>query len=373
MNRQVKILLVEDDGGHARLIKLAFRGLDEKFHLHFVSSLADAREYLARLTPDIIVSDLLLPDGKGIELVTFVEGEAGLPLVIMTSFGDERIAVNTMKAGAVDYVIKSAETLKAMPRVVTRVLREWGHIIKRREAEAELRQYNERLEQAVSLRTRELEESNKLLQLEIGERILAQEEVNKYRNRLEELVEKRTKQLAEANKKLERLANYDALTGVANRRNFMDTFEREWRRASRNSMPLSLIMIDVDFFKSYNDNYGHQQGDECLKQVASIMGDTLPRTGDFLARYGGEEFAVVLPGTDSDGAALVTEKLRAKVSEAEIGHDLSEINNCVTISLGVATVVPTTDDNIDSLIAAADKALYKAKKNGRNCFEVFTN
>lgn len=320
--KRTHILLVEDDKGHAKLVSLAFRHQSDPYRLDIAYNLKEAREYLADDTPDIVIADLLLPDGKGTDLLALKNGKTDdlpFPLVVMTSHGDEQIAVDTMKAGALDYVVKTGDTLKAMPRIVQRVLREWGHIVKEKQAEEQLKRLNQ--------------------------------------------------QLKEANKKLERLANYDALTGVANRHNFMESFENEWKRGTRSNLPMSLIMIDVDFFKAYNDNYGHQAGDECLKKIAALLQETLTRTGDILARYGGEEFVVILPETNSDGAKAVAEKLRKKVESAKIPHAVSTINDYVTISLGTATAVPIRKQS-DKLIAAADDALYKAKKNGRNRFEI---
>ena len=129
-------------------------------------------------------------------------------------------------------------------------------------------------------------------------------------------------------------------------------------------------MIDVDFFKAYNDHYGHQAGDECLKTIAGLLSESLGRSGDMLARYGGEEFMIILPETDIKGTAAVAERLRKKVEAEEIPHKTSTINDYVTISLGTATMVPSARKNPDSLIGAADEALYKAKRSGRNRVEV---
>ena len=141
MPERTKILLVEDDEGHAKLISKAFRGLEERFQMEIATDLKEAKEYLSTTTPDIIVTDLILPDGRGSDLLIPSAETPSYPLVVMTSFGDEQVAVEAMKGGALDYIVKSAVTLRAMPRVVKRVLREWGHIVKRRQAEEELKQY----------------------------------------------------------------------------------------------------------------------------------------------------------------------------------------------------------------------------------------
>lgn len=166
---------------------------------------------------------------------------------------------------------------------------------------------------------------------------------------------------------MQELSIVDSLTRVANRRHFDNVLQTEWRRAMRAAAPFSLMMIDVDDFKAYNDYYGHPAGDAVLQQVASTLHASLQRAGDFIARYGGEEFVVVLPGTDLDGAAPHAETLRRRVEQLAISHRRSRTAGVVTISIGVVSV--TADERIGtaSLIAAADRQLYEAKRNGRNC------
>jgi diguanylate cyclase (GGDEF)-like protein len=165
---------------------------------------------------------------------------------------------------------------------------------------------------------------------------------------------------------LRSLSFLDGLTGIANRRRFDDTMAREWRRCARSHQPLSLVILDVDHFKSYNDHYGHQAGDECLRLVAAVLADRVKRTGDLVARYGGEEFVCLLPETDNDGALQVAERLRGAVEDCAIPHDCSPVASHVTISLGVATVVPVVDESPDQLTQMADQLLYQAKRSGRN-------
>ena len=170
----------------------------------------------------------------------------------------------------------------------------------------------------------------------------------------------------ELEQKLLQLSVQDGLTGIANRRAFDNALRLEWKRAQRESTPLSLIMIDIDFFKNYNDTCGHLAGDETLKKIAATLEKSLKRPADLAARYGGEEFAVLLPNTKLSGAALLAEKLRLCVESLQIPHPDSKINRYVTISLGVASVVPTLDMNPEQLVSIADKALYEAKGMGRN-------
>jgi diguanylate cyclase (GGDEF)-like protein len=166
---------------------------------------------------------------------------------------------------------------------------------------------------------------------------------------------------------LERYANHDSLTDLANRRSFDLTLDAEWRRGIRDEHPLSLVMIDVDRFKQFNDRYGHREGDHCLRQVAKAMRRTLARPGDFLARYGGEEFAVILPDTDLDGARLMGERLRSAVMELDIPRQRADNTRQVTISAGCASTRPSASLTCYSLLQAADDKLYVAKHSGRNC------
>ena len=181
-----------------------------------------------------------------------------------------------------------------------------------------------------------------------------------------ELLELRTQQLDEANQDLHRLSYLDGLTGIANRRHLEEALDLEWRRACRVGTALSLIMIDADFFKAFNDSYGHQRGDDCLKLLASSFRNALNRPGDRVARYGGEEFMIILPGTDEHGAAEMAEAMRGRVEAMKIMHEGSHANKVVTISLGVVTGYPTRGFSSSELIAAADEALYQAKEEGRN-------
>lgn len=164
---------------------------------------------------------------------------------------------------------------------------------------------------------------------------------------------------------LQKLASVDALTSVANRRHFDDTLAKEWRRAARSGQTLSLLMVDVDHFKLYNDTYGHPAGDTCLQQVAAAMAGQMHRASDMVARYGGEEFAVVLPNSTVSGAAVVAERIRAAVENLALPHRTAE--GRVTVSVGAAALHPSHERDSAELVASADMALYLAKEAGRNC------
>jgi diguanylate cyclase (GGDEF)-like protein len=167
------------------------------------------------------------------------------------------------------------------------------------------------------------------------------------------------------NRLLQHLLSTDSLTGIANRRHFDHMLREEWRRCARNGTPLSLLMIDVDYFKRYNDYLGHVQGDECLRRLAAILTRVGRRPGDLVARYGGEEFVYLLPDTNAEGAVEVAERLRADVQAAGISHPASPLGLCVTVSIGVASAQPPAGA-LNDLVALADRALYVAKEEGRN-------
>lgn len=168
---------------------------------------------------------------------------------------------------------------------------------------------------------------------------------------------------------LQEISFHDALTGVANRRRFDEYFDLEWRRAKRRKQPLAIIMVDIDFFKNYNDALGHQAGDECLKRIAKAMESQIVRAGDLLARYGGEEFVFILPETDLTGAKIMAQTMRKTVLELKIPHPTSTISEYVTISLGVAVSYQIGEESNTILLQAADEALYRAKSLGRNRVE----
>ena len=173
-------------------------------------------------------------------------------------------------------------------------------------------------------------------------------------------------QLEETNHALERLASLDSLTQIANRRRFDEFIEIEWQRMMREQKPVSVILCDLDFFKAYNDIYGHQAGDKCLRRVAMALKNSARRSSDLVARYGGEEFAVVLPNTDGSNAVKVAEKIRTQVEQLEIEHQGSSIDSWITMSLGVSSIIPSLQTSWKLMLGNADKALYEAKARGKN-------
>ena len=172
--------------------------------------------------------------------------------------------------------------------------------------------------------------------------------------------------LTELNEALKQMALIDGLTQIANRRNFDNTIKKEWKRLARDKKPLSLLLADIDFFKKYNDHYGHQAGDDCLRQVGRALAKTALRPADLVARYGGEEFVILLPEVDLPGALCVGQRVIDAIQQLDIEHADSAVAPIVTISLGAAALIPTGNNTPPQLIELADQALYQAKETGRN-------
>jgi diguanylate cyclase (GGDEF)-like protein len=165
---------------------------------------------------------------------------------------------------------------------------------------------------------------------------------------------------------LDELSRLDGLTNIPNRREYDNVIEQEFKRAQRSGLSLTLLMMDIDYFKRYNDTYGHGMGDECLKKITTVFADVVKRTGDVVARYGGEEFIIILPHTDTKGASLIADEILNEVRALNIPHEQSLVANMVTLSIGIAATIPNQSDHYNRLEKEADEALYRAKDSGRN-------
>ncbi|EAZ92217.1 GGDEF domain-containing response regulator [Crocosphaera chwakensis] len=211
------------------------------------------------------------------------------------------------------------------------------------------------------------DESDKIIyyvgvQTDVTDKKRANEEQQRY----EASLQKMNRELHELNQKLYRLANMDGLTEVANRRCFDETLEQEWKRLTREKKPLSLILGDIDYFKRYNDEYGHLGGDDCLKKVAATIAQATLRPADLVARYGGEEFAVILPDTPYEGAKQVAQRILDSLHQLKMPHKASDVKPYVTMSLGVGTINPSLETKATCFVDQVDEALFKAKKQGRD-------
>ncbi|MDV7449188.1 GGDEF domain-containing protein [Acinetobacter baumannii] len=180
-------------------------------------------------------------------------------------------------------------------------------------------------------------------------------------------------ELMQQAQQLSLLSQQDALTGVANRRYLDETLDNEWRRALRHETPLTIMMVDIDFFKPYNDSLGHLKGDQCLKDIATAISSIAARSGDLVARYGGEEFLLLFPMTNAQQAKIQAERLMNAIKKIAIVHPCSSVSPYVTISVGVATTIPRLNDSISAFVSRADHALYQAKTNGRNQYQIALN
>jgi len=268
-----------------------------------------------------------------------------LPSIFAVELAPLHLPIGVVAALALTAVAALARTLVLHARLARRTRELEKELAQRQRAEAELQAIRDDLENRVRERTHTLEARNE----ELSRLKVAMETVNR---------------------RLRRLVTIDALTGIANRRHFDRVLDREVRRARREQLPLSLIFLDLDEFKHFNDTYGHSHGDEVLRRVARTLDESFRRGGDLVARYGGEEFAVILPGVDAHRAGLYAERLRRRIWRMAISVGPSQAGERITISGGVAALSPGTpgrhDTAADALLRAADQALYKAKCQGRN-------
>jgi two-component system chemotaxis family response regulator WspR len=313
----ITVLLVDDQPMIAEAIRRALQG-EEDIEMHYCSDPTQAVKIANEIHPTVILQDLVMPEIDGLMMVRFFRANkttSQVPIIVLSTKEEPEIKSQAFSLGAYDYLVKLPDKIELIARI-------------RHHSKAYINQ-------------KERDEAFRALQ-------------------------ESQRKLAAANKELEKLSSLDGLTGIPNRRKFDEVLKREWHRAMRNNSPLSLIMLDIDFFKLYNDNYGHQGGDDCLKQVAGILNNVLQRETDTIARYGGEEFSAILPDTDVEGARAIGEAMRTSIQEKKIPHAMSKVSDYVSISVGVGTIIPPRNSDPEILIAVADQVLYLAKEEGRN-------
>ena len=300
-----RILLVDDDLVVRAKVSESLE--EDGFEVILAKNGNDGIAAYQQHRPDLILVDAVMPILDGFEFCEQLKnlGERLTPILMITSLDDNDSVDRAFASGATDYITKPIN-LPVLRQRVRNLVRQ-SHLIK-----------------------------NQLTELQ------------------------------QANQDLKLLANLDSLTKLSNRRGFDDYLQKEWDRMKRIKAPLSLIMCDVDFFKNYNDRYLHPNGDKCLVKVAMSMRSTVRRSGDLVARYGGEEFAIVLPNTDALGAVSVGENVRSAIKGLQITHEASAVCPYVTISVGVSTIIPNSENDFPALINAADRALYQAKSQGRD-------
>ncbi|MEG3896156.1 MULTISPECIES: diguanylate cyclase domain-containing protein [unclassified Microcoleus] len=321
-SRELPLLLVVEDNSF--LLAYLQSLLTPYYRVAVAIDGVEGLEKAKILQPNLILSDQIMPRQNGLDLLKEIRSTAELsstPVIFLTARSGMEARIESLDAGADDYISKPFDERELLARV--------KNLLRSHAAEQQLAVLNRQLQQ-------------------------------------------QKQQLETVNRALQYLATYDSLTEVRNRRSFNEYLDTEWRRLAREEAPLSLIMCDIDYFKLYNDTYGHQAGDECLRQVAAVLQQSVKRSADLVARYGGEEFAVVLPNTDIKGAACVAEIIGQKVRGLQIVHAKSAVSEYVTLSLGVACCIPAPMSQPGTLIAIADEALYRAKEAGRDRVSVAT-
>ena len=290
---------------------------------HYCSDANQALEKVIELKPTIILQDLVMPDIDGYELVDTYRAHKetkNIPVIVLSSKDDPEDKSLAFERGANDYLVKLPNQIELIARI-----------------RAHSKSYLTQLQRDGAFKAlRELQA-----------------------------------ELEQSNIELQKLSSLDGLTGIANRRSFDDFLAKECLRSARDNTALSLLMIDIDFFKPFNDNYGHLAGDDCLRKVAAALDEVIHRPADLVARYGGEEFGVVLPNTDDAGAIKLAEKLSEKIRSLNITHEFSEAAKHITLSIGITHGVACEGTSPSDLIKQADQALYSAKESGRNCFKIF--
>lgn len=320
---QAKILVVEDQPDNLEFLSIMLS--NQGYKVAQSDRGLSAIEMVKVDPPDLILLDISMPEMDGFEVCQILREDPraqDIPIIFISALNEVEDKTKAFNFGGNDYVTKPFDIEEVLVRI-----------------ENQLKNYYLRIE--LKAKTQRLEKENREL--------LAAE-----------------KKLSVLNQKLNQLASLDSLTKIANRHRFDEFLVREWQRGKRENFSLSLILSDIDHFKLYNDHFGHQAGDTCLTNVALAISKTVNRPADLVARYGGEEFAVILPRTPAKNALRLAQKIRLAVAQLKLPHPQSLTSNAVSLSLGVSSVIPSSQHTIKQLLVTADKALYQAKNQGRD-------
>ena len=317
MCRSDMVLLVDDQVMVAEAIRRALLS-EPEIEFHYCSNPLEAVAVAKQIQPTVILQDLVMPVVDGLELVRQYRADPetrAIPIIVLSSKEEATVKSEAFQTGANDYLVKLPDRIELIARI--------------------------RYHSAAYISQLQRDEAYRAL-----------------RNSQQALLE--------SNLELQRLTNVDGLTGLSNRRYFTDYYETEWLSAVRERSPISILMVDIDHFKQYNDTYGHLAGDEVLKAVALSLKESFRRPRDLAVRMGGEEFVVVLPNTTAADLAILATNIVKAVEALALPHLASPVADYVTISVGGATRMPERDESSFSLVEAADKAMYEAKRAGRN-------
>lgn len=372
-----KVLVVDDETQVHDVTRLALKNFqfeDRSLEILSAYSGQEAQTVLEE-HPDtaVLLLDVVMETNHaGLELVRYVrENLNNLSVRIILRTGQPGEAPETSVISGYDindYKTKTELTQQKLFSTLVTAIRSYRDILSVEDGRQEiaalndkLKNFNRTLEESVRLRTQELEAKNRQLEEEIQARLEAEKELQA----MNDALDLANQELDRMNRQLASAANQDGLTKLANRRRFDEYLEQTWKQSLRDRQILTLLLCDIDYFKQYNDTYGHVEGDRCLQMVAQAIQLVVKRPMDLVARYGGEEFALILPNTDSQGGKMVAEKLETALAQLALPHPASAAGEYVTLSIGLSTLVPAPELTAQSLITATDTALYQAKKAGR--------
>jgi diguanylate cyclase (GGDEF)-like protein len=372
-----KILVVDDERQVHEVTRLALKNFKfEDKPLEIISAYS-GQEAQVILTqhPDtaVLLLDVVMETKyAGLDLVKHIRESLNnlfVRIILRTGQPGEAPEISIIKDYDInDYKTKTELTQQKLFSSLVTAIRAYRDIVTVEDARQEisvlnerLQNFNQALEEKVSLRTQELEQKNRQLEIEIQARLKTQQELQ----RINKNLDLANKELDYANHQLRLAVNHDGLTKIANRRRFDEYFEQTWLQALRDQSTLTLILCDIDYFKLFNDTYGHVEGDRCLQQVAETLETVIKRPMDLAARYGGEEFAMILPNTNLQGGLVIAENLLTAIQQLGISHASSPVKDHLTLSIGISTLLPTPERTAQTLLTAADIALYEAKQLGR--------